>query len=98
MTVTVVHNNLPDALVLRMGYLHVWGVTSSVTSVTVTYDGQTEPATLEYDSANQVSPKILELLVKTFFFPIHVAYISSPLKSTQYFFPLYILRFSFRSV
>nr|XP_028587297.1 sucrase-isomaltase, intestinal [Podarcis muralis] len=54
LTVTVVHNNLPDALVLRMGYLHVWGVTSSVTSVTVTYDGQTEPATLEYDSANQI--------------------------------------------
>nr|XP_034988351.1 sucrase-isomaltase, intestinal [Zootoca vivipara]XP_034988352.1 sucrase-isomaltase, intestinal [Zootoca vivipara] len=54
LNVTVVHNNLPDALVLRMGYLHVWGVTSSVTSVTVTYDGKTEPATLQYDSANQI--------------------------------------------
>ncbi|XP_062988083.1 sucrase-isomaltase, intestinal [Elgaria multicarinata webbii] len=50
-----IHNNyLTDSVALRIGYLHIWGVTTSVTSVAVTYNGTIETATFYYDSANQI--------------------------------------------
>lgn len=58
LTVSVEHNNyLTDSIDLKIGHLHIWGLTNPVTSVNVTYSGTTEAATPQYNS----SSKILEV-------------------------------------
>ncbi|KAJ6660960.1 hypothetical protein lerEdw1_016980 [Lerista edwardsae] len=58
LTVSLVHNNyLTDSENLKIGYLQIWGLTNSVGSVNVTFDGITEAAIPQYNS----STKILEV-------------------------------------
>ncbi|KAH0624124.1 hypothetical protein JD844_007538 [Phrynosoma platyrhinos] len=54
LNVSVIHNNYLGIVDLRIGYLHIWGITAHVTSVTVTYDGTTEAAIPQYDPTTQI--------------------------------------------